>query len=72
MRLAAQFSLGGSHRYSNELYWYPLGEGRNVSHFIFDLWFYLDDGKAPQALEFDVNQAFGGTRSTWESECDFN
>jgi hypothetical protein len=47
-------------------------EGRNVSHFIFDLWFYIDDGNAPQALEFDVHQAFGGTRWTWRSECDFN
>ena len=47
-------------------------EGRNVGHFILDLWFYIDDGNAPQALEFDVNQAFGGTRWTWGSECDFN
>jgi hypothetical protein len=47
-------------------------EGRNVGHFIFDLWFYIDDGNAPQALEFDVNRAFGGTRWTWGSECDFN
>jgi hypothetical protein len=48
--VAAQFSLGGSHRYSDELYWYPLGGGRNVSRFIFDLWFYIDDGNAPRLL----------------------
>jgi len=69
---AAKFSLSGSHAYSNELYWIPLGGGDNVSHFTYDLWFYIDDGNAPQSLEFDVNQAFGGTRWTWGTQCDFN
>lgn len=69
---AAKFSLGGSHAYSNELYWIPLGGGDNVSHFTYDLWFYIDDGNAPQSLEFDVNQTFGGTRWTWGTQCDFN
>lgn len=69
---AAKFSLGGSQAYSNELYWIPLGGGRNVSHFTYDLWFYIDQGDAPQSLEFDVNQAFGGQRWTWGTQCDFN
>ena len=70
---AAKFSmLGGTKPYSNELYWIPLGGGDNVSHFTYDLWFYIDNGDAPQSLEFDVNQAFGGTRWTWGTQCDFN
>ena len=69
---AAEFTMGGPHPYSNELYWYPLGGGNNVSHFTYDLWFYVDVGDAPQSLEFDVNQAFGGTRWTWGTQCDFN
>ncbi len=69
---AAKFSIAGDHPYSNELYWTPLGGGNNVSHFTYDLWFYIDHGDAPQSLEFDVNQAFGGTRWTWGSQCDFN
>jgi Big-like domain-containing protein len=69
---AAKFSLSGSHPYSNELYWTPLGGGDNVSHFTYDLWFYIDNGDAPQSLEFDVNQAFGGTRWTWGTQCDFD
>jgi hypothetical protein len=69
---AAHFSLGGSHSYSNELYWNPVGGGNSVSHFTYDLWFYVDDGNAPQSLEFDVNQAFGGTRWTFGTQCDFN
>lgn len=70
---AAKFSmLGGTHPYSNELYWTPIGGGNNVSHFTYDYWFYVDVGDAPQSLEFDVNQAFGGTRWTWGTQCDFN
>ncbi len=69
---SAQFTMGGPHPYSNELHWYPIGGGSNVSHFTYDLWFYVDEGNAPQSLEFDVNQAFGGTRWTWGTQCDFN
>jgi|SRR5581483_2563873 len=69
---AARFSLGGSSAYSNELYWTPIGGGDSVSHFTYDLYFYVDNGDAPQSLEFDVNQAFGGTRWTWGTQCDFN
>jgi len=69
---AAEFTMGGPHPYSNELYWYPVGGGNSVSHFTYDLWFYVDNGNAPQSLEFDVNQAFGGTRWTFGTQCDFN
>jgi len=69
---AAEFTLSGPKPYSNELYWYPLGGGDSVNHFIYDLWFYVDVGDTPQSLEFDVNQAYGGTRWTWGSQCDFN
>jgi hypothetical protein len=69
---SAEFTMAGPHSYSNELYWFPLGGGNSVSHFTYDLWFYVDVGNAPQSLEFDVNQAFGGTRWTWGSQCDFN
>jgi hypothetical protein len=62
---SAEFTMSGPKAYSNELYWYPLGGGNNVSHFTYDLWFYVDTGDAPQSLEFDVNQAFGGTRWTF-------
>jgi hypothetical protein len=69
---SAEFTMSGPKAYSNELYWYPLGGGNNVSHFTYDLWFYVDTGDAPQSLEFDVNQAFGGTRWTFGTQCDFN
>ncbi len=69
---ATKFSLAGNHAYSNELYWNPLGAGNSVSHFTYDLYFYIDDANAPQSLEFDVNQAFDNTRWTWGTQCDFN
>jgi hypothetical protein len=52
--MSAKFSLAGATPYSNELYWSPFGGGNNVSHFTYDLYFYISDGSAPQALEFDV------------------
>lgn len=70
---SAKFSLeGATHPYSNALYWIPLGGGDNVTHFTYDLYFYIDNSNASQALEFDVNQTFGGTRWTWGSECNFD
>jgi hypothetical protein len=69
---AAKFTLAGKHAYSNELYWTPIGGGSYPTHFNYDLWFYIDHGDRPQSLEFDVNQAFGGSRWTWGTQCDFN
>lgn len=68
---AAKFSMGGPTGYSNELYYESLGGGTNVTHFIYDLWFFVDQPDFPQALEFDVNQTFGGLRWTWGTECNF-
>ena len=61
---AAKFRLAGNHPCSNELDWTPLGVDDNVSHFTYDPRFYLDKRSALQSLEFDDNQAFGGTRWT--------
>lgn len=40
-----------------------------MSHFVYDLWFYVDNADLPEALEFDVNQSFGGTRWIFGTEC---
>lgn len=70
---SAKFSMeGGTHPYSNALYWIPIGGGSNVGHFVYDLYFYIENSDASQALEFDINQTFGGTRWTWGSECNFD
>ena len=68
---SAKFSMSGPNGYSNELYFNAIAGGNNVSHFTYDLYFYIDNPVAPQALEFDTNQTFGGYRWVWGSECNF-
>lgn len=69
---SAHFTLGGSTRYSNELYTMSLGGGDSPTHFVYDFYVMIDNPKAPQALEFDVNQTINDTRWTWGTECNFN
>jgi len=69
---SAKFTMGGPNGYSNELYFNAIAGGSSVSHFTYDLYFYIDNPDAPQALEFDTNQTFGGYRWVWGSECNFN
>ena len=69
---SAKFTMGGPQPYSNMLYFNAIAGGNNVSHFIYDLYFYIDNPLASQALEFDINQTFGGQRWVWGSECNFN
>ena len=65
------FTLGGKTHYSNALWWKSLGPSSKPTRFVYDLYFYLTDPNAPEALEFDVNQSMGGTRYTWGSECSY-
>jgi len=69
---SAKFSMGGPTAYSNMLYFNAIAGGNNVSHFTYDLYFYIDNTNASQALEFDLNQTYGGNRWVWGSECNFN
>ena len=69
---SAKFSMGGPTPYSNMLYFNAVAGGNNVSHFTYDLYFYIDNPDASQALEFDINQTYGGNRWVWGSECNFN
>jgi hypothetical protein len=68
---STQFSLGGAQAYSNALWWISLGGGTLLSNFTYALDFYIDNADAPEALEFDVNQSFGGNRYTYGTECSY-
>lgn len=68
---SAKFDIAGPKAYSNALWWKSFQANPNVSHFTYDLSFYIDKPEAPEALEFDVNQSFGGSRYVWGTECDF-
>ncbi len=65
------FTLGGPTQYSNALWWKSFGPNRTPAHFVYDVYFYIEDPSAPEALEFDVNQSWSGTRYTWGTECSY-
>jgi hypothetical protein len=58
--------------YSNMLYFNAIARENNVSHFTYDLYFYIDNPNASHALEFDINQTDDGKRWVWGSECNRN
>lgn len=68
---ASMFWIGGPTPYSNALWWRELGPDSKPTHFNYDLYFYLDDATAPEALEFDVNQTIDGTRYIFGTECSY-
>ena len=68
---SAKFTLGGKTGYSNALWWKSVSGGLDASHFSYDVSFYVDHPEVSEALEFDVNQSFGGVRYVWGSECNF-
>ncbi len=66
---SANFWIGGSTPFSNALWWKQLGANSGVSHFQYDVWFYLKNSAAPQALEFDVNQTINGYQYVFGTQC---
>jgi hypothetical protein len=68
---SAQFSIGGGVRYGNALWWKQLGYNDGASNFVYDLYYYIKNPSASQALEFDVNQSRTGHKYIFGTECDF-
>jgi hypothetical protein len=66
---AAQFWIGGTTPYSDALWWKQLGGNNSVSHFVYDLYFYVKQPQYAQALEFDVNQSVGGKKYIMGVQC---
>ena len=66
-----KFVLGGTTPYSNALWWKQLGPDSGVRNFKYDLYYYIKNPGASQALEFDVNQSVNGKKYIFGTECDF-
>jgi hypothetical protein len=67
---SSEFFLGGTTSYASALWWKQLGAQSTAKNFVYDLYFYLKDSTAPQALEFDVNQSVNGNMFVFGTECD--
>lgn len=67
---SAKFWIGGSTPYSQALWWKHLTAVPSAHHFVYDLYFYLTNSSAPQALEFDVNQSVNGKHFIFGTQCD--
>jgi hypothetical protein len=66
---AAQFNISGSTPYSDALWWKQLGGNDSIHNFTYDLYFYLKNPQAAQALEFDVNQSNGVYKFIFGTQC---
>jgi hypothetical protein len=66
---SAQFNLNANTAYAAALWWKQLGAKDGAHHFVYDVYFYLKNPSASQALEFDVNQSLNGKRYVFGTEC---
>ena len=66
---SSKFLIGGSNPYSNALWWKQVGANSSAHNFKYDLYFYIKNPSAAQALEFDVNQSVGGHKFIFGTQC---
>jgi hypothetical protein len=68
---SAQFQLlNGTLPFGGALWFKFLGAQNSATHFIYDLFFYVDNPAAAQAIEFTVNQSDGQNRYSFSTQCD--
>ncbi|HEY0510413.1 MAG TPA: Ig-like domain-containing protein [Thermoanaerobaculia bacterium] len=69
---SARFDLGGSGSYSNARWWNQVAStGWTTKHFAYDVWAYVSNASAPQALDFDWAVVVNGQRYYFGQQCDF-
>lgn len=66
---SAKFSIGGTTRYADALWWKQLGAHDAAQNFKYDLDFYATSPQFAEALEFDVNQGIGNMKFIFGTEC---
>ena len=68
---SARFQLlPGTKPFGGALWFKFLGAANAATHFVYDLYFYMDNPSAPQALEFNVSQSAGGSHYDFSTQCD--
>jgi len=63
------FQIASSHAWADALWWKQLGAVNSAHNIVYDLYFYIKNPAASQALEFDSNQANGKRRWIFGTEC---
>ena len=68
---SAQFQLlAGTLPFGGALWFKFLGAHNNATHFVYDLFFYVDNPAVAQAIEFNVSQSDGKNRYSFSTQCD--
>lgn len=62
--------LNGTKPFGGALWFKFLGAVDSATHFVYDLYFYMENPSAPQALEFNVSQSAGGSHYDFSTQCD--
>jgi hypothetical protein len=68
---SARYSLGGSQPFTNAIWWKPVVQNTTASHFVYDMYLYMTNPRASQALEFSANQTVAGRRYKFSTQCAF-
>jgi len=68
---ATRFWIGGSTPFSHGLWWRRMSSNTSVSHFIFDMYYYMKDPGASQGLEFAANQSKDNKWYKFSTQCSF-
>jgi hypothetical protein len=68
---SARFQLlNGTQPFGGALWFKFLGAQNSATHFIYDLFFYIDNPAVAQAIEFNVSQSDGQNRYSFSTQCD--
>lgn len=62
--------LAGTQPYGGALWFKYLGNIDNATHFVYDLFFYVDNPSVSQALEFNISQSANGNRYNFSTQCE--
>jgi hypothetical protein len=66
---SSQYTISSSSSYADALWWKQLGRHDGVTRFVYDVFFFIKNPSAAQALEFDVNYADGVHRWIFGTQC---
>lgn len=67
---SAHYWIGPKTSFGDALWWKQLGPNANAHNFQYDIYYYLKNPSASQALEFDVNQSVGGKKFIFGTQCE--